>query len=61
MSGFTIEYTPARGSRQRVRFEARVDAPGYWRICAVWNGSRWRIQGRESVRDVVCNDTPGRR
>ena len=55
MTGFTVEYTPARGSRQRLRFEARVDGPGYWRIDEVWNGCRWRIRGREPVRDIVCD------
>lgn len=52
--GFTVEFTPACGSRRRIRYEPRVRDPGYWRICEVWNGGRWRIQGREPVRDVVC-------
>ena len=54
IDGFTIEFTLARGSRRRIRYEPRFDGTGYWRICEVWNGCRWRIQGREPVRDVVC-------
>lgn len=53
--GFTVEYTPARGSRQRVRYEPQTNSAGYWRIAEVWSGCRWRIQGREPVRDVSCD------
>ncbi len=54
--GFTIEYSPVYGSRQRIRYEPRSDESGYWRIDEVWNGCRWRIRGREPVRDVVYED-----
>jgi hypothetical protein len=55
IAGFTVEYTPVRGSRQRVRYEPRADDTGHWRIEEAWTGCRWRTRGREPVQDVVCD------
>lgn len=54
---FSVEYTPARGPRRRVRFIPRADMDGYWRETAEWNGCTWRTTGREPVDDVVAFDT----
>jgi len=52
-TAFTIEYTPPRAPRRRVRYEPRADGDGFWRIEEHWNGCGWRIIGREPVTDVV--------
>ena len=59
--GFTVEFTPARGNRRRVRYEPRSNGPGHWRIDEIWNGFHWRIRGREPVRDIVCECSEGNR
>ena len=53
---FAIEYTPARASRRRTRFERRSNGPGWWRIEDEWTGCRWRPIGREPVDDVRLHD-----
>lgn len=53
-TGFTVEFTPTDGDRERVRYEPRSDNLGYWRIEEVWSGCGWHIRGREPVQDVVC-------
>lgn len=49
----TVEYTPLRGPRRRVRFAPRSDG-GYWRITEEHTGCRWRVTGREPVTDFVA-------
>lgn len=50
----TVEFTPARGPRRRVRFEPRVDGR-HWRYTEVWTGCSWREEGRELVDDVAID------
>lgn len=51
--GFTVQFTPERDPRRRIRYEPRTHADGWWRITDEWTGCSWRIVGREPVVDVV--------
>ena len=51
-SGFTIQYTPERQPRHRVRYEPRTHADGWWRIVDQWTGCAWRVTGREPIGDI---------
>jgi hypothetical protein len=44
-TAFTVEYTPARGPRPRIRYEPRADGAGHWRIDAVWHAYGRRLDG----------------
>ncbi len=50
---FRITFTPERQAARRIRFEARSDANGWWRIDQEWTGCAWRTVGREPVANVV--------